>query len=71
MDQLLARRYMNIDDLAVYLGVGKSTLYGMVAKRQIPFIQFGGKRTIKFDLRVIEKWMEKQLIPAKPNVPSI
>ncbi len=65
--QVPTRRFLNIDELSIYLGTPKSTLYKMIMERRIPFIKFGGKRAIKFDVRAIDAWMEKQIIRAAPN----
>lgn len=55
------KRYMNIEDLEVYLGIPKSTLYKMVENLEIPFNRVGTK-TIRFDVRVIDAWMEKKTV---------
>ena len=60
------KRFLNIDELSLYLGTPKSTIYKMIMERRIPFIKFGGKRVVKFDLRAIDSWMEKQIIRAGP-----
>ena len=64
----LPKRYLNIDELGTYLDISVNTIYGLVQQRSIPFIRFGGKKLVRFDLKAIDKWMEKQIIPAKPKV---
>ncbi len=53
----MERRLINVDELAQYLGVKKSTLYSWVSQRRIPFVKCG--RLTKFDLRNIDKWIEE------------
>ena len=65
--QTPTKRFLNIEELSLYLGTPKSTLYKMIMERRIPFIKFGGKRAVKFDVRAIDAWMEKQIIRAAPN----
>lgn len=67
-NQLPRKRFLSIDELSSYLGTPKSTLYKMIMERRIPFIKFGGKRVVKFDLRAIDIWMEKQIIKASPFI---
>lgn len=65
--QAPVKRFLNIEELSLYLGTPKSTLYKMIMERRIPFIKFGGKRAIKFDVRAIDTWMERQIVRAAPN----
>ena len=65
--QVPLRRFLNIDELSLYLGTPKSTLYKMIMERRIPFIKFGGKRAVKFDVKAIDTWMEKQIVRAGLN----
>jgi excisionase family DNA binding protein len=65
--QTLTKRFLNIDELSTYLGTPKSTLYKMIMERRIPFIKFGGKRAVKFDVRAIDAWMERQIVRAAPS----
>lgn len=48
---------MNIDEVAEYLHLKKSTVYSYTSKEQIPFIKLGGK--LLFDSNDISKWLEK------------
>jgi excisionase family DNA binding protein len=51
---------MNIDDVARLLDLKKSTLYGLVFQRNIPFIKRGKK--LYFKRSEILKWLEKDRI---------
>lgn len=62
----MPKRYVKIEDAATYLGLSKKTIYRLVDSRSIPFTKPGGLDMLRFDLRALDKWMEKQLIPAKP-----
>ena len=49
-------------DLAVAVtGIGKSTLYSMVATKQIPHIKIG-KRHIRFERRTLEHWLRQHSV---------
>lgn len=60
-------RYLTPDDLAAYLQFSKKTIYRLVDKRAIPFSKPGGIDSLRFDIRAIDKWMEKQQVPAGPR----
>ncbi len=62
----LPKRYLNIDELAIYLAVPKSTIYAWVQDRSVPFTPVAN-RTYRFDIKAIDKWMEKKLVWAKPS----
>jgi len=53
-------RYMNVKEVADYLRISKFTVYAMISKRQIPFIEIG--RSKRFDREVIDLWMRKKRI---------
>ena len=57
MDQ--ERRYLNIKEVAAYLGLSKWTIYDLVDKRRIPFIPLS-RKALRFDRFRIDKWMEKK-----------
>jgi len=54
------KRLLNISEAAEYLGVKKNTLYSWVNQRKIPYVKIG--RLVKFDLRDIDKWIEKSKV---------
>lgn len=63
----LPKRYLNVDEVALYIGVPKSTVYRLVEARNIPFNRVG-KATLRFDIKAIDKWMERRLVPARSQV---
>ena len=54
------KRYMDVDELAEYLGVSKWLIYKYIKNREMPFIPFG--RLVRFDRVAIEKWAEKKMV---------
>ena len=53
------KRYLDINEVAEYIGVSKWTVSNMVNKRQFPFIALS-KRAFRFDRLKVDKWMEKK-----------
>lgn len=60
----IPKRYLNPDELAEYLRLSKKTVYRLVDQRLIPFIKPGGVDSLRFDIKAIDKWMEKQMVRA-------
>lgn len=63
------KRYLNIQELAEYLGVSRWSLYKLVQRRRIPFIPFTvenssepKKNLVRFDLKEIDRWMAKRSV---------
>ncbi len=52
----ITKRYANIKELSIYMGLSVKTLYEFVNLRKIPSIKYG--RRILFDLQDIDKLME-------------
>ena len=57
-----ARRYMDVAEVAGYLGLSRWMIYKYVESRSMPFIQFG--RLVRFDRVVIDRWAEKLTVKA-------
>jgi excisionase family DNA binding protein len=57
-----ARRYMDVGEVAGYLGLSRWMIYKYVESRSMPFIPFG--RLIRFDRVVVERWAEKLTVKA-------
>jgi len=51
-------KLMTLSQLAEYLQLGKSTIYKMVQKGEIPGIKIANQW--RFDKREIEKWVKNQ-----------
>ena len=56
----MARRFINIKELAEYLGMSRGTLYVWVCHKKIPHLKIGG--LVKFDMSDIEKWIRRRRI---------
>lgn len=70
----IPRRYLNIEELAVYLGFTShdgtpttKSLYRLVSDSRIPYIKPGGLDSLRFDIKAIDKWMERHAVHAKPR----
>ena len=53
------KRYLDMEEIAEYMGVSRWTIYALVNKRQLPFIALS-KRAFRFDRLKVDKWMEKK-----------
>ena len=56
----MERRFLNIDEVAEYLGLKKGTVYSWVCYKKIPHIKMG--RLVKFDIRQIDDWMRESAV---------
>ena len=54
------KRFINIPDLACYLGISQNTLRSWIWRRLIPSHRFG--RLVRFDLREIDTWVKERRI---------
>lgn len=52
-------RLLTTQQVAKYMSIPLSTIYAMVQRKQIPFKRFG-KKSIRFDRRAIDKWIDEQ-----------
>ena len=57
---MIEKRYLGISECSQYIGVTKGTLYVWVCHKKIPYLKVG--RLVKFDLRVIEKWLKENSV---------
>ena len=51
------KEILNIDELSLYLGIKKSTLYSKVERKEIPFYKIG--HLVRFRRSDIDLWMER------------
>jgi excisionase family DNA binding protein len=58
-----SKRFMDVHEVAKYLGVSRWMIYKLIKNRQFPFISVS-KQTLRFDRFKVEKWMEKQTVKA-------
>lgn len=54
----MEKRFITTKEMAIYLGLSEHTIRAWVKTGRLPFSKFGG--AVRFDLRVIDKWAEKQ-----------
>lgn len=64
----LPKRYLDVREVAQYLGLSVKTIYRLVDDRKIPFVKPGGIDSLRFDIKAIDKWIEKQTVPAKSQL---
>ena len=65
--ELIARRLLDIREVATYTGLSIHTLYTMVNQRRIPFVKLG--RLVKFDKVKVDDWIkQKTVMPMPPRV---
>ena len=54
---------ITIQEAAKFLAVSKSTLYGWVWQRRIPFVKVG--RSLRFELAELQKFVQSNRFPAR------
>ncbi|MBU1134508.1 MAG: helix-turn-helix domain-containing protein [Candidatus Omnitrophica bacterium] len=58
----MEKRYVGIKEISEYLGISINTAYAWRYRRKIPFTKMG--KLVKFDLKKIEAWLEKNSVEA-------
>jgi prophage regulatory protein len=53
-------RYIRIKELAIMLGIGRSTIYKLMKKNQFPQQIKLSERTVVWRLSVINEWIEER-----------
>ncbi len=51
----MEKRLIGVEEVRVYLGIPKGSIYNLVSQRRIPFVKIG-RRTL-FDLQEINRWI--------------
>ncbi len=59
------REVMDIQDLSVYLGMGKSKIYALIREKKIPASRIG--RQYRFSKEVIDQWLKERLITQRTD----
>lgn len=49
------KRFLDVSEVAEYLGLAEQTVYKMVSERRIPFVKMG--RRTKFDREQLDRWI--------------
>lgn len=57
---MMERRYLNIRELAEYMGISKGTLYVWVCQKRIPYVKISN--LLRFDLREIDGWLKDRRV---------
>jgi len=60
----IKRRLIDIHAAAALLDLSVDTLYTMVSQRRIPYVKVG--RLVKFDLRLLDEWIQQNTILPMP-----
>lgn len=55
----MEKRTMSVEDVAVYLGLHKDTIYDLVKEKKIPHMKIGGR--IFFLVEVLERWLMESM----------
>lgn len=54
------KRFLDINEAAVYLGISKNTLYHWAAQGRFPYVKMG--HLVRFDIKRIETWIKERKI---------
>ena len=56
---VISKTWMNVDQVADYLGLSAKTVYQYVSDRRIPFVKIPSSNQVRFNRRRIDEWMEQ------------
>jgi excisionase family DNA binding protein len=59
------KRYMNVDEVADYLGFSEHTIRSWMKTRKIPIVKFD--RAVRFDTDKIDIWLKDKEVPVLGN----
>ena len=57
---------MTVEEVATYINFQKTSVYGLIKKRQIPFIKASGK--LHFRKSDIDKWLDSKKVKTKSDI---
>jgi excisionase family DNA binding protein len=57
-------RFIDVSDLAEYVGLSTHTIYTMVSQRRIPYVKVG--RLVRFDLGLLDAWLKQHTVMPTP-----
>ena len=60
----MEKRFLSVKELSIYLGITEGTLRVWVCYKKIPYTKVG--KSVKFDLKRIEKWLEENSVEVYP-----
>lgn len=59
------RQLITIQEAARITGLSPHTLYGMVSRRQIPYLKVG--RLLRFDVELLDRWLKERTVMPMPS----
>jgi excisionase family DNA binding protein len=64
-----SKEVMDIKELSVYLGIGKSKIYNLIRLRKIPASRIG--RQYRFSKEIVDAWLKEKIItrPEETQIP--
>ena len=63
MASILPSKLLSVTEAADFLGSSRQNLYKMMRRGELAWLQVGGRR--RFDPRDLEKYIERQRVPAR------
>ena len=57
------KEVMDIKELAIYLGIGKSKIYSLIRTKKIPASKIG--RQYRFSKSVVDAWLKEKIITTR------
>ena len=57
-ESAIVYQWMNVQEVAEYLGLKPSTIYAYVSERRIPFYKIPGSQLVKFKVSDLNAWLE-------------
>ncbi len=58
----MQKRLLTVKEASAYLGISVNTIYSWVSQKKIDYVKIG--RLTKFDLKVLDKYIENNTIEA-------
>ena len=59
----VTHRWMNVSQVAEYLGLSRATVYEYVSNRRIPFVKIPKSNQVRFNPDSIDSWMSSGGVP--------
>ena len=56
---VMSMTWMNVNQVAAYLGLSAKTVYQYVSDRRIPFVKIPSSNQVRFNRKRIDEWMEQ------------
>ncbi len=64
--QMMEDRWLSVDDIAVYLGIKRDTVYRWISERNMPGHKIG--RLWKFKKEEIDEWVKSSSVRRSPTI---